>query len=141
MSSESPRPAGPGRVLETCLYVSDVEKARNFYGNVLGLQEHAYEPPRHIFFKLDGGMLLLFRSTETDATDGDLPPHGGSGSGHMAFAASSSEIDAWKAHLGANGVEVEQEVDWPNGARSVYFRDPDGNLLEFATPELWSLGE
>ena len=31
-------------------------------------------------------------------------------------------------------------VTWPNGARSIYFRDPAGNSLECAEPGLWSIG-
>jgi len=41
--------------------------------------------------------------------------------------------------LHARGVAIEGRVDWPRGGRSVYFRDPDGHLLEFATPGQWSI--
>ncbi|HEX5778765.1 MAG TPA: glyoxalase, partial [Xanthobacteraceae bacterium] len=36
------------------------------------------------------------------------------------------------------GIELESRVDWPRGGKSIYFRDPDGHLLEFATPGLWA---
>jgi hypothetical protein len=38
--------------------------------------------------------------------------------------------------LGERGVEIESEVHWERGGTSVYFRDPDNNLLELATPKL-----
>ena len=34
-------------------------------------------------------------------------------------------------------IAIESEITWKNGARSVYFRDPAGNSLEFAEPKLW----
>ena len=39
--------------------------------------------------------------------------------------------------FGAAGLAVEAEFDWPNGARSLYLRDPAGNSVEFAEPRLW----
>lgn len=36
-------------------------------------------------------------------------------------------------------VESEQRITWDNGARSIYFRDPDGNGLEFAEPRMWGI--
>ena len=53
------------------------------------------------------------------------------------FSSSREEIAAWRARLVAAGVEVEAEFDWPNGARSLYVRDPGGNSVEFAEPRLW----
>ena len=66
-----------------------------------------------------------------------MPPHGARGPGHLCFAASAEEIDRWKAHLEARGVAVEADFEWPNGGRSIYFRDPVGNSLEFAEPRIW----
>jgi catechol 2,3-dioxygenase-like lactoylglutathione lyase family enzyme len=45
----------------------------------------------------------------------------------------------WRRQLEDRGVEIEADFRWPNGARSVYFRDPDGNSLEIAEPKLWGL--
>lgn len=48
-------------------------------------------------------------------------------------------MDAWRGHLEQSGVTIEADFRWPNGARSIYFRDPDGNSLEIAEPKLWGL--
>ena len=57
----------------------------------------------------------------------------------MAFAVNENEIDSWRRHLQQRGVAIEAEVAWPEGGRSIYFRDPAGNVLELAPPALWIL--
>ena len=37
------------------------------------------------------------------------------------------------------GVAIEADFEWPGGGRSIYFRDPAGNCLEFAEPRIWKL--
>ncbi|NIP69415.1 MAG: glyoxalase/bleomycin resistance/extradiol dioxygenase family protein, partial [Planctomycetales bacterium] len=54
-------------------------------------------------------------------------------------AASAEEIDGWVDHLTSHRVEIESAFDWPQGGRSIYFRDPAGNSLEFAEPRIWGL--
>jgi catechol 2,3-dioxygenase-like lactoylglutathione lyase family enzyme len=68
-----------------------------------------------------------------------VPPHGATGEGHVCFRASRDEIDAWKQRLEAAGVAIEADFVWPSGGRSIYFRDPAGNCLEFAEPKIWGL--
>ena len=68
-----------------------------------------------------------------------VPPHGTQGPGHVCFAASAAEIDAWATRLGQAGIEIEEDFEWPQGGRSIYFRDPAGNSLEFAEPRIWGL--
>jgi catechol 2,3-dioxygenase-like lactoylglutathione lyase family enzyme len=41
----------------------------------------------------------------------------------------------------ANHITIEAEVTWPNGGRSLYFRDPAGNSLEIASPSIWGLSD
>ncbi len=47
------------------------------------------------------------------------------------------EIDEWKTALTRRGIEVEADFEWPSGGRSIYFRDPSGNSIEFAEPRIW----
>ena len=70
-----------------------------------------------------------------------MPPHGAAGPGHMAFAATEAELDAWKERLASAGITVEQEHRWPGGGRSLYLRDPAGNSVELATPAVWGILE
>jgi catechol 2,3-dioxygenase-like lactoylglutathione lyase family enzyme len=88
-------------------------------------------------------MLLIFNRSETERPPGDaglpVPPHGVRGAGHLAFAASGAEMERWRGRLAAAGVEIEADFRWPNGARSIYVRDPEGNSVEFAEPGLWGI--
>jgi catechol-2,3-dioxygenase len=58
----------------------------------------------------------------------------------MAFAVSGTELDGWRAHLADCQVPIEIEVEWPEGGRSIYFRDPAGNSVELAPPTMWGFG-
>jgi catechol 2,3-dioxygenase-like lactoylglutathione lyase family enzyme len=136
----------PRRILETALYVRDVEEAEAFYLRVLRLKSLVKDPARHVFFRCGDGMLLLFnaKTTRTEMTEVNgvpIPLHGTQGAGHMAFAMREEEYDAWVNQLQTEGVPIDAEVVWPQGGRSIYFRDPSGNILELATPALWGMTE
>ena len=125
------------QILESALYAEDLEAARSFYEGILGLQEITYDASRHLFLRLETSVLLLFRASKTVVPDADVPPHGTVGHGHLAFSATPTELDDWKKRLKDARVPVISEIEWPNGARSIYFNDPAGNVLEFATRNLW----
>lgn len=128
-------------ILESCLYVDDLEKAKAFYRDVVGLDLFEHHAARHLFWKCGHRMLLLFLAQQSDRPDSDVPRHGASGPGHVAFAVPDHDISAWKDHLERCGVAIEQIVDWPQGGRSIYFRDPAGNSLEVASPKIWGIEE
>ncbi|WP_137110683.1 VOC family protein [Rhodobacter sp. SY28-1] len=131
----------PKAILESAVYASDLAAAEVFYGEVLGLPVIARVAGRHVFFGVGAGVLLVFdpAATEVPSANPDLPvpTHGARGPGHVCFAASREEIAGWRERLTAAGVGIEAEFDWPNGARSLYVRDPGGNSVEFAEPRLW----
>ncbi|MBT9384289.1 VOC family protein [Pseudooceanicola sp. CBS1P-1] len=131
----------PQALLEAALYADDLGAAENFYGTVLGLQRVTRAEGRHVFFRIGPMMLLIFRADATQLGASDLslpvPPHGATGEGHVCFAATAPEIQAWADRLSACGIAIEADFHWPNGARSIYFRDPAGNSLEFSEPRLW----
>lgn len=128
-------------ILETCLYVDDLVKAEEFYANQLGLELLSRQEGRHIFFRCGNRMLLIFNPQASCEIEGEIPPHGASGPGHVCFAAAEAQLDAWQEHLRQRGIDIEQVYDWPGGGRSVYFRDPAGNSLELATPRIWGIDE
>jgi len=128
------------RVLETILYVDDLEAARAFYQVVLGLELYSKKHGIFVFFKCGDGMLLLF-NPEAAANNNSIPAHGTKGAGHACFAMAEADLDGWKMRLTEHGIEIEQEVTWPNGAKSFYFRDPAGNSLELASPKIWGFTE
>lgn len=128
----------PLRVLETCVYAEDLDAAGTFYQEVLELKLHSRAPGRHLFFHCGQGMLLVFNPRETEhAHPDEIPSHGSRGSEHVCWAVEREDLPRWRAQLEKHGVDIEHEETWENGARSIYFRDPAGNSLEFATPRLW----
>jgi catechol 2,3-dioxygenase-like lactoylglutathione lyase family enzyme len=137
MTSSPDRPPPLDTVVETAVYASDLEAAEAFYGGVLGLQPVGREPGRHVFFRVGVGSLFLVFDPTTTLQGGELPPHGATGSGHFAFGIRPETLDDWRRHLAARGVVIEKEYTWPRGGRSLYFRDPAGNLVELITPGVW----
>lgn len=136
-------PATPrvSHVLETSLYVADLDRSQQFFQRVFGF-ELFLRDERMCSLGVPGGqVLLLFRkggSTEPSATPGGtIPPHDGAGALHLCFAVPRGELGAWEAHLAAAGIALESRVAWARGGVSLYFRDPDGHSLEVATPGLW----
>ena len=139
------------RLLETALYVDDLERSARFYQQVLGLvpivgtaveveAQSRVLRPLHI----PGGQVLLLFSKGSATTTaflagGTIPAHDGNGRLHLAFAISSAELEGWRNRLHAHSVAIEGEMAWPRGGTSLYFRDPDGHLLELATPGLWPI--
>jgi catechol 2,3-dioxygenase-like lactoylglutathione lyase family enzyme len=126
----------PRRVYETALYAPDAAAAASFYADVVGLRAIAAPDEHSAAFRLeDGGVLLLFDPERTSPEGRFVPAHGATGAGHVAFAV--DDLAASVERLRAAGVEVEREISWPAGGRSVYFRDPGGNSVEFVEGEIW----
>ena len=130
-------------VLETALYVDDLDRAARFYSDVLELKP-LYQDNRLIAFSVGGrNVLLLFPrggSLETvHMPGGTIPPHDGSGPLHVAFAIAKDELPKWEERLAAKNIPIEGRTTWKRGGESIYFRDPDGHLLELATPGLWAI--
>ena len=129
------------RVLETALYVADLDKAAAFYANVMGLPCIHADHRMRAYDVGGNGVLLLFPQGGSlqpiETPGGFVPPHDGSGPMHVAFSIDEDELETWQDHLRRAGVTLEGRTQWRRGGVSVYFRDPDGHLLEIATPGLW----
>ena len=130
-------------VVETALYVDDLARARGFYETVLGLAP-LFSDSRLCAFDVGGrSVLLLFlRGSNLETVvmpGGTIPPHDGAGPIHLGLAITAEDLPAWEERLRTHGVAIEGRATWRRGGTSLYFRDPDGHLLELLTPGLWAI--
>ncbi len=134
----TPRVSG---VLETSLYVADLDRACEFYQRVFGFERFVHDGRMCALGVPGSQVLLLFRHGSANepapVPGGIIPPHHGTGELHLCFAVPFGELAAWETHLRKLDIAVESRIRWPRGGTSLYFRDPDGNSLEVATPGLW----
>lgn len=130
-------------VLETSLYVDDLESSEEFYRTLFQFKTLVADDTLRAMSVSDNQVLLLFRRGATahpaPTRGGVVPGHTGSGQLHLAFAVHALDLPEWREILGKNNVGIESEVDWLAGGHSVYFRDPDRNLIELVTPGTWSI--
>ena len=130
-------------VLETSVYVKDLERSIRFYQEVMQFQKLVSDQRFCALQAARQQVLLLFKkgaSTEPMVIDGGtIPPHDASGQTHLAFAISLQELERWERWLEQRQVVIESRVRWERGGQSIYFRDPDGHLLELVTPGCWTI--
>jgi len=136
------RPPAIEGIVETILYVDDLARAVAFYRDELGLSPMTGDPARFQSFQVGGKqVLLLFKRggtlEPTVVPGGIIPPHDGTGPHHIGLAVTREAYEQWRTRLPARGIAIESETSWPRGGRSLYFRDPDGHLLELITPGIW----
>lgn len=130
-------------ILESSIYVDDVDRSTEFYCRIFGF-ERLVGDQRFCALSVAGRQVfLIFKKGGTlapiELPGGVLPPHDGSGQQHFAFSVPEADLAAWEHKLSENGVEIESPITWPRGGRSIYFRDPDGNLAELITPGCWTI--
>ncbi len=129
-------------LFETSLYVADLDRSLDFYKRVFDFRPIHREGDRLQALSISGlQVLLLFRigasRQPTETKEGSIPPHDGHGNLHLAFAISADQLQPWRDRLTANSIVIESEVHC--GGDSLYFRDPDGHLVELITPGCWSI--
>jgi catechol 2,3-dioxygenase-like lactoylglutathione lyase family enzyme len=133
--------AAIAHLLETALYVDDMDRATAFYRDVLGLRLLDASPRLSAMDAGRATLLLLFRRGATlegaAAPGGWIPPHNGEGPAHVAFAVASTDLPSWEMRLAAHAIAIESRVRWSGGGESIYFRDPDGHSIELVTPGTW----
>lgn len=136
--SKPPRITG---ILETSVYVADLHIAHGFYSGVLGLPRMLAGDRLAAYDVAPGEVLLVFLRGATredlETPGGMIPGHHSDGPSHFAFKIVAADLDDWRDHLTASGVTITSEVLWPAGGSSLYFNDPDGNVLELAAPPNW----
>ena len=102
------------------LAVADVERSLAFYRDALGFRT-VFSKGETVWLSAGDDLLGLSRGE----------PRPGEGFEHFGFRVEDPErVDAWAEHLRAHGVEPEKGPYDRSDGRSVYFRDPDGHLLE-----------
>jgi catechol 2,3-dioxygenase-like lactoylglutathione lyase family enzyme len=140
MAEEGGAPAIQG-LLETSLYARDLRRTAAFYRDLFGFKA-LVDSPRLVAFEIaQRSVLLVFQggATERDVVEagGVIPGHDGSGRLHLALSIRADDLDAWRKRLTEEAVDIVGEYRWPRGGVSLYMRDPDGALVELATPGLW----
>ena len=131
------------RILETCINVDEIARARAWYQAVFGFEVMASDDRFCAFNIGHQDVLLLFRRGSSKEpfvfAGGSIPPHDTSGGTHLAFGIHEEELGDWRKRLKVWNIALESEVRWERGGTSVYFRDPDQNLLELATHGIWPI--
>ena len=131
------------RIIETALYVNDLDIAKEFYAKTFQL-EVMVESDVLVALNIGGqNTLLLFKRGASLHTKylsgGEIPPHDASGRIHVCFAIHKQDLPGWKERLARFGIPLEGRTEWPKGGSSIYFRDPDENLVELLTPGCWPI--
>lgn len=125
-------------VLESALYYphSERDAVLRFYEETLALPRVAgWEDGTAL--RIGAGVLLLFDRDLLAEREGPIADHGTSGPGHVCFRAEEGRYEELREGISAAGLEITHEHEWSGGARSFYFCDPVGNLLEVAERDLW----
>ena len=130
------------KILETSLYVDDLQRAVEFYRQLFGF-ELLFADERMCALDVSSAQVLLLfaRGASTEPTavaGGTIPGHDARGPQHLAFSIPGSALESWRSKLEQEGVRVDSEVGWPRGGSSVYFSDPDGHVIELVTPGCWT---
>ncbi|HLZ10017.1 MAG TPA: VOC family protein [Chloroflexota bacterium] len=130
-------------ILESSLYVEDMGRSVAFYQAVFDFPI-VLSATRLTTLKVsDRDVLILFKrgGSINSATAGEpmISGHDAIGEIHLAFAITAADLDTWRTRLSRHGIAIESEADWDGGSHSLYFRDPDRNLLEVVTPGIWSM--
>ena len=112
----------------TVIFVRDMVAMRRFYEDVLALSLLRELSPNWIEYGIGSNTLALARPSRTAA---DAPTPAGSASLQLAFKVSPDEVDACAEELVRQGVALlSPPTNQAFGHRTLFFRDPDGNLLE-----------
>lgn len=124
------------QIKETCIYYRDLEKAKDFYHQLLELPIISYVKGKHIFFRAGSSVLLCFNPDESRLKKSP-PPHHAEGKYHFAFEVSREEYEKHKKEILSRGIIISDKVIWETGQESFYFEDPEGNVLEIVPVGIW----
>ena len=124
-------------IIETALYVEDMQRAVEFYQRVFGFPAlHASD--RLTALRVTPWQVLLIMKKGASAEPnvmsfGVIPPSDAAGQQHVAFGVPTDRLGEWRETLQRHGIAIESALDWPEGGQSLYFRDPDHHCIEVKT--------
>ena len=128
-------------VAEAVLYVDDLQAATRFYQDILQLPLTLNFDDSSFLQTGRDSTVILFDRDKLRKRASPIPAHGADGAGHLALAVPAGSLGAWRERLQGQGVAIEHEQTWPQGTRSLYFRDPAGNSVELIEsnhyPQIW----
>ena len=128
------------KIVETCIYTSNLEEMKNFYIIYLGLDLVSEEKGRHVFLKAGKSMLLIFNPENTlNNSNSIFPIHGAMTTPsilHFAFEIKKDDYENWKNLLQMKKISIDKELEMRN-SKSIYFHDPSGNIVELITDNFW----
>ena len=132
MTEQASRPASAFQAIRaidyTVIFVRDMVAMRRFYEDVLRFPLLRELSTGWIEYGIGGNTLALARPRRTAA---DAPIPHGTAALQLAFKVAAPEVDHCAEELVRQGVELlEPPTDQAFGHRTLFFRDPDGNLLE-----------
>lgn len=132
------------KIIETSIYSSNLKEMKDFYIDILGLDLVSEEKNRHVFLKAGKSMLLIFNPNNTLNNINDIFPSHGAFSPpsiiHFAFEIKREDYEKWKSLLKENKISIEKEIKFGK-SKSIYFRDPVGNMVEFITSNAWPVDD
>lgn len=124
------------QIKETCLYISDLDIAQQFYGEILEMPIISKVEGRHIFFRCGSSILLCF-IPEATQNETNLPSHFAKGKQHIAFEVPAKDYLKTKVDILKKGIVPTHEQEWKKDLQSFYFEDSFGNVLEIVPTGIW----
>jgi catechol 2,3-dioxygenase-like lactoylglutathione lyase family enzyme len=130
-------------IAETAIHAEDVARSAAFYQRLFALPRLVGDDRSCVLAVPGNAVFLIFKTGSSPdpipTPGGMIPSHGGSGHLHFAFKIAAESLESCEHELADQGVAIESKVDWPRGGTSLYFRDPDGHLVELITPGCWEV--
>lgn len=112
----------------TVIIVRDLEPMRRFYEDILGFSLLRELSPNWIEYQIGDNTLAL---SKPGFTASDAPVPTGTAALQLAFKVSVPQVDQCAEELVRKGITLlSPPTDREFGHRTLFFRDPDGNLLE-----------
>jgi lactoylglutathione lyase len=120
------------KIVAITLFTEDLERSKEFYTEVFGLQAH-WEDADSAVFMFGDTMINLLRVSNAHELIAPAPVGGPQAGARMQFTISADDVDAVSDELAKRGVTlINGPMDRPWGIRTACFADPSGHIWEIA---------